>query len=84
MLKKNIAKKKINKYMVSYKIKKFFPKIKNGFFNIIIAIITMLVMIILPIVFSYSTKKEDVENIVYSISSIIVFINFYNFLQNNK
>ena len=83
MLKKNIVK-KINKYMVSYKIKKFFPKIKKVFCNIILAIITMLVMIILPIVFSYSIPKEDVENMVYSISSIIVFINFYNFLQNNK
>lgn len=83
MLKKNIVK-KINKYMVSYKIKKIFPKIKKVFCNIILAIVTMLVMIILPIVFSYSIPKEDVENMVYSISSIIVFINFYNFLQNNK
>lgn len=83
MLKKRV-KKRINIYMICYRIKKFLPKIKKLFFNLALVIITIYAMIILPLIFSYFTKKEDIENMVYSISSILVFINFYNFLQNNK
>lgn len=76
---------KINIYMISYKLhkikRKYLNKILILFGKIGLSILTLFCAIVIPIYVAQVLDKEKLENITYSITSILVIVNFYDFLK---